>query len=135
MVASASGIGNERSQPLAVAEQLLAAGLSFIPIRADGSKAPDGRVLPRVPKGPNGQLEPSWTPYQHRLPTLDEANHWFADGTRGIAALGGAVDGLAVCLEAIDFDKIRYYLSPGTEAKRSAELDRTNEATPQRFGV
>jgi hypothetical protein len=96
-------------EPLAVAEQLLAAGRSFVPIKADGSKRPDWEVLPRVPQGPDGELKPSWTPFQHQLPTQDETHHWFADGTRGIAAIGGAVDGAEGFLEVIDFDHLAVY--------------------------
>ena len=35
-------------------------------------------------------------------------------------------------LEAIDFDKIRYYLSPGTEAKRSSTAKRSIQISRRR---
>jgi hypothetical protein len=89
-----------------IAEHLLAAGISFIPIRPDGSKAPDGKVLPFVPRGLNGKLEPSWNPYRENLPTLDEAHEWFADGRRGIAVVCGRVSG---GVEDLDIDDLQLY--------------------------
>lgn len=63
------------------------AGLSVIPIKADGSKA---------------AALPSWKPYQERLPNDDELRAWFGNGARpGVALVGGKVSG---GLEIIDFD-------------------------------
>ena len=76
---------------LRVAEQLLAAGISGIPIKADGTKAPAIR---------------SWDPYKERLPTPAEEQRWFAKGSRGIAAVCGAVSG---GLEALDFDLLSIF--------------------------
>jgi P4 family phage/plasmid primase-like protien len=59
-----------------MAEACLSAGISFIPIRPDGSKAP---------------ALPTWDVYKIELPLLDEAEDWFADGRRGIAVIGGGV--------------------------------------------
>ena len=73
--------------PEQAAQMLAAAGISFIPIKIDGSKSPS--------------LE-SWKEYQERHPTADELTGWFGGGkTRGIAAIGGAVSG---GLEIVDLD-------------------------------
>jgi putative DNA primase/helicase len=61
------------------------AGLSCIPIKADGSKSP---ALP-------------WKEYQQRLPSLDEAGRW-ERSFQGVALVGGAVSGN---LEIVDVDE------------------------------
>jgi putative DNA primase/helicase len=64
-----------------------AAGLSVLPIRGDGSKAPAC--------GP-------WKPYQHELATESQVRTWFAgDKPPGIGVIGGEVSG---GLECLDFD-------------------------------
>ncbi len=83
---------------LETADAYVGAGLSVIPIKADGSKAPDWTVLPRDEEG-----NAVWKPYQTRLPTLEELGRWFGDGTRGIAIVCGAVSGN---LEVMDFDDL-----------------------------
>src|SRR5262245_2577673 len=63
---------------LEIALEYVHAGLSVIPILADGSKAP------AVP----------WKVYQRRLPTEKELRDWFRPGTAyGLAIVGGAVSG------------------------------------------
>jgi hypothetical protein len=81
----------------------LRAGLSLIPVRRGGSKAPDGRLLPREKLNPDtGRMEPTWDPYQERLPTEAEIRRWFAgDEPPGIGIVGGRVSG---GLECLDFD-------------------------------
>lgn len=69
----------------------LEAGLSIIPIRLDGSKAPNTRALP------DGQ----WSPFQTELPTRRQVMQWFGTGSNGIAIIGGKVSGN---LERIDLD-------------------------------
>jgi putative DNA primase/helicase len=54
------------------------AGVSVIPIRKDGSKAPALK---------------SWKEYQTRLPTFDELIAWFAHDQHALAAVCGAVSG------------------------------------------
>ncbi len=72
---------------LALARRYRDLGLSVIPIRADGSKAPD---------------LPAWKPYQQRLATDAELEAWFANGhVAGIAVVCGAV---SRNLEVMDFD-------------------------------
>ena len=65
---------------------LVEAGISIIPIKGDGTKAP------AVP----------WKNYQSRLPNKKEIHRWFSNGSRyGLAAIGGSV---SMGLEIIDFD-------------------------------
>ncbi len=61
------------------------AGISVIPLRLDGSKAP---------------ALPSWQPYQERLATDDELHQWFRYPA-GIGMVAGAISG---GLEVLDFD-------------------------------
>ncbi|MGH8072257.1 MAG: bifunctional DNA primase/polymerase [Candidatus Entotheonellia bacterium] len=83
--------------------RLTASGLSVIPIKPDGSKAP----------------AVAWQGYQSRRPTLDELAAWFTSGRHGLAILGGAISGN---LEIVDFDDVTCFgpwadlieeLSPG----------------------
>jgi hypothetical protein len=69
---------------LDLARQLIAVGVSVIPIRTDGSKAPCIR----------------WARFQRRIATFDELDAMFS-GHRGIAAVAGPVSG---GLEALDFE-------------------------------
>lgn len=88
MVATHPEAGNTTLQ---IAEQYLAAGISIIPIRCDGTKAPAVK---------------KWEPYQHEPATLDEVQEWFSHGSRGIAGVCGKVSGN---LEVIDFDDGELY--------------------------
>jgi len=71
-----------------IAREYTAAGLSVIPIRADGSKALALKTGERKT-------------YETRLANDEELAAWFGDGRRGPAVLCGAVSGNA---EVIDFD-------------------------------
>jgi hypothetical protein len=83
--------------PLNLALQLARSRISVIPIRADGSKAPDGECLP---KGKDGR--PTWTPFQRRIAEPETLQQWYGiGGQRGIAAIGGAISGN---LEDLDND-------------------------------
>jgi hypothetical protein len=105
------------------ARQYNEAGLSTIPIRADGSKGPD---------------LPSWKQFQSRLPSYYELEMWFGNEIpRGIAILGGCVSG---SLEILDFDDMQSYqafleaaeatgLGPLVERIRAG----CEEATPKGF--
>lgn len=78
----------ENGLVLRAARAYLRAGISVIPIRSDGSKAP---------------AVPSWKQFQDRLPTEDELGSWFGNGqVYGVATIGGRVSG---GLELIDFDE------------------------------
>lgn len=68
------------------AEWYVAAGLSVIPVRADGSKAP---------------AHADWRQYTDRLPTPDELANWFAGGDYGIGVVPGAASGN---LSVFDFE-------------------------------
>ncbi|MGW3024806.1 bifunctional DNA primase/polymerase [Streptomyces sp. NPDC001221] len=71
----------------AEAQELYDAGLCPLPVRADGSKAPDVR---------------SWTQYKVTRSTPEEHDHWFGDGRRtGIGIVTGAVSGN---VELIEFE-------------------------------
>ncbi len=86
---------------LETARAYVAGGLSVIPIRADGSKAPEWAVLPRELRD-DDRYHPTWKPFEERLPTGDELGRWFGTGHSGLAVLGGEVSG---GLEIIDFDR------------------------------
>ncbi len=66
------------------AERLVKSGLSVIPIRADGSKAPAIK----------------WKAFQTRFATPEELHKWFRK-SKGLAAVAGKVSGN---LEILDFD-------------------------------
>src|SRR5689334_24960697 len=84
------------------ARRLVAAGCSVLSIRADGTKAPDGKHLPRDEEG-----KPIWKPYQKQRPTDEELVKWFGNGRRlGLALIGGRVSGNAEC---VDFDELSLY--------------------------
>jgi hypothetical protein len=68
------------------AMQAAAAGVSVVPIRADGTKQPS--LL-------------GWREYQKRRASAQEIDRWFRYGESGIAFITGAVSGN---LEALDFD-------------------------------
>src|SRR3954451_12850249 len=78
-------------------------GLSFIPIRADGTKMPAIELLPRVWDEEAGKYRRPWGGYREHPPSRDELRDWFKDsgGTYGLAILGGAISGN---LEIIDLD-------------------------------
>lgn len=72
---------------LGVARDYVAAGISILPIRADGSKHAGLDI---------------WKPLQSRLPTDSELQEWFDSGEiLGIGTIGGSVSG---GLEQLDFD-------------------------------
>jgi hypothetical protein len=82
---------------LDTARQLVAAGVSVLPIQADGSKAPASTRLP-IDKD---TMRPSWKPYQSRLATDTELTSGFSKPNVGIAIIAGAV---SRNIEIFDFD-------------------------------
>src|SRR5262245_51860474 len=66
---------------LDTARHLAAAGVSTIPIRADGSKVPASTRLPLDAQ----TLKPSWKPYQRRIADDHELVHGFSSPPVGIA--------------------------------------------------
>ena len=105
---------------LTIAEQALDAGISVVPPRTDGSKAPLG----------------SWRTFQERLPYLQEIDDWYrADQNPGIGVVCGAVSGN---LEALDFDRHSAYedfIERARETGLSELVDRVEagylESTPK----
>jgi hypothetical protein len=85
----------------------VAAGISVIPIIADGTKSPSFWSLPRVWSDGQQKYRRTWNPFKERLPDWGEINLWFGSGrgplTLGLAAVCGAVSGN---LEAIDLDNM-----------------------------
>jgi len=81
------------------AVKMLDAGLSVIPVMADGSKRP--APGPGMPDG-------EWKPFQSRRATATDVADWFAHGRIGLAVVPGAVSGN---LEVIDFDNPETYLA------------------------
>lgn len=82
----------EHTRMLSIAQQYVTAGLSLLPIRADGSKMPNLRT---------------WKELQVRLPTPAELRTWFGNGsTSGLAIIGGQV---SHSLEILDFDDHAIY--------------------------
>ena len=80
-----------------IAFTYLSAGLSLIPIKPDGSKAPYSSLLPGH----------AWKPYQGQLPSHDELINWFAMPTgAGIGIVGGSI---SANLEILDFDELQTY--------------------------
>lgn len=70
---------------LETALELEAAGLSPVPVRPDGSKAP---------------ALSSWAEFQKRRPTPDEIKGWFPDGSqRGVGVVTGEVSGNLLMIE------------------------------------
>ena len=105
---------------LTIAEQALEAGISVVPPRTDGSKAPLG----------------SWRTFQERLPYLQEIDDWYRiDQNPGIGVVCGAVSGN---LEALDFDRHSAYedfIERARETGLSELVDRVEagylESTPK----
>jgi hypothetical protein len=96
---------NNMTEVYRAAEAYRKAGLSLLPIRADGSKMPACRSLPKVWDEREGTYRHPWKPYTLRQPTADEVRFWFDDprdrNVYGLAVIGGAVSG---GLEIIDCD-------------------------------
>ncbi|HET8671933.1 MAG TPA: bifunctional DNA primase/polymerase, partial [Candidatus Saccharimonadales bacterium] len=83
-----------------VGRQYLAVGLSIIPIKTDGSKAPASDVLPKEVDPKDQRVKPTWKPYQSRYATEGELQHW---SQKGIAIVCGRISGF---LEVIDNDSL-----------------------------
>jgi putative DNA primase/helicase len=88
---------------LTTALAYLKAGLSLIPIARDGTKAPDGRLLPEVPDKDTGKRRRSWDPFREAPPSERQVRRWYDwPDPPGIAVVGGRPSGN---LEQIDFDR------------------------------
>lgn len=109
-----------QSDTHAIARAHVAAGLSVVPIRRDGSKAPTVK----------------WKAYQQRRPTDAELRHWFGcPKPPGIAVVGGRVSGE---LELLDFDQRADVIFPAwcelVEAERPGLVARLNVVKTPRPG-
>ncbi len=113
----------QRTCLLTAAHHFAEAGLSFLPIRPDGSKAPDGDRLPfYLQAGQEPTWRRGWIPLQQRVPTLAEYESWWPAGDDpldGIAVICGVVSGN---LEATDIDS-EYLVQPWLEAVEAAAPD------------
>jgi hypothetical protein len=101
------------------------AGFSILPIRRDGTKAPDGRYLPSVPDE-QGRPKATWEPLQEAPASEQDIRQWFR-GSRppGIGIIGGRVSGN---LEQLDFDHAAAAIFPQwrelVEAERPGLVER-----------
>jgi P4 family phage/plasmid primase-like protien len=87
--------------------------VSTIPIARDGSKAPDGRLLPKEWDDAEKRNKATWNPYRRRFPTDEELRRWYdSPDPRGIATVCGDQSG---GLEQVDFDKDAEQLFPAWE--------------------
>jgi hypothetical protein len=105
---------------LDMAGACLGAGISFLPVKADGSKAP---------------AVPEWTPYQKRLPTRQEKDDWFGNGScHGIGVIGGKVSGNLVVIDSEypDFTRAWCELAEAEDASLVASLPHVQ--TPGKSG-
>jgi hypothetical protein len=102
---------------LTIAEQALDAGISVVPPRTDGTKAPLG----------------SWRTFQTRLPYLQELDAWYReDDNPGIGVVCGAVSGN---LECLDFDRrtaYEQYVERARETGLSELVDRIEQGYLER---
>jgi putative DNA primase/helicase len=104
---------NGHPLPRELALAYLAAGLSVLPIRRDGTKAPDGRLVP------------SWSPYQQERASEATVRGWFdRPEPPGVAVVCGAVSG---SLEVIDFDTKAAEIFPAWCHLVDAEAPRLRE--------
>ncbi len=76
---------------LEIARYYVGLGLSVIPIKPDGSKAP---------------AVDTWKKFQKQIATDDDLKMWFSEDGLGIAILCGAISGH---LEVLDFDDPQIY--------------------------
>lgn len=78
------------------------AGLSLLPVKRDGTKAPDGRLLPSEMDPDSGKCRSTWTPFCNEPPTVEQIEKWFSRAAApGIGVINGSVSG---GLETLDFD-------------------------------
>jgi putative DNA primase/helicase len=108
----------ERHVTLDDALHFCRAGLSVLPVRADGSKQPDG----------------PWKQYQITAATEEVVRYWFAQGRDGIGAVMGAISGYLELFEFDDLDTYRVYKGAAAAAGLGALVERIergySEATP-----
>jgi hypothetical protein len=92
---------------LETARAYLAAGLSVIPIAADGTKAPHWQRLPRVWDAGERRYKHTWRGYQVFPATEADLQAWLQPGGEfGLGVVAGVVSGgrPRARLEVLDFD-------------------------------
>lgn len=113
-----------QSAQFAAATAYVTAGISILPIAADGSKRPAWGLLPPFVDS-SGTTRRPWKPYQSRLPSRDELQAWFGGwgSSCGMAAIAGPVSG---GLEILDFDSFDHVAPWADKIKQRAPdvLDR-----------
>ncbi len=115
---------NKTFPALNQAAAYVAAGLSVIPIRGDGSKAPAGGLLP------NGK----WSEFQSRRATTEELRCWFGDrgpANIGLAIIGGRVSGGLEILDIDNFDVAQKFLARLSTENRCLYFRLTMVKTPR----
>jgi hypothetical protein len=116
---SGTSTTDKPSSTLDKAQRYVDAGISVVPIRRDGSKAPAWEVLPRVWDEHEQRNRATWKPFTQRLPTDEELRLWFdRPDPYGIGTIGGPISG---CLEQLDFDRLAQEIYPAWQALVEAE--------------
>jgi hypothetical protein len=105
---------------LTIAEQALDNGISVVPPRTDGTKAPLGR----------------WQAYQEQWPTLEEIKAWYTDANNtGIGVVCGQVSGNLECIDFDSKDAYDEFIESASLAGLSELVDRIEsgylESTPK----
>ena len=90
----------DTSSLISVARDFIDAGISVVPLRLDGSKAPDSNLLPQVCDIRTRKQFGTWQQYQTRLAIHEELERWYRHPA-GIGLVAGVVSG---GLEILDFD-------------------------------
>ncbi|MEQ1829618.1 MAG: bifunctional DNA primase/polymerase [Pirellula sp.] len=90
----------DTSSLISVARDFIEAGISVVPLRLDGSKAPDSNLLPQVCDIRTQKQFGTWQQYQTRLAIHEELERWYRYPA-GIGLVAGVVSG---GLEILDFD-------------------------------
>lgn len=88
-------------------------GVSVLPIRYM-DKHPDARLLPKDEQG-----DPTWKPYQKRLPTDEELERWFMGSLHNIGLITGWQN-----LVVLDFDEVDEYVTWSMWATRTGGYTR-----------
>lgn len=107
-----------------MASRYVAAGISVIPIAADGTKRPAGWLL-RDWREPEQQFRSSWTPYQQSLPPKAEVERWFGPlcWPCGIGVVCGQVSGNLECIDLDTFDLVEPWFEQ-VERQQAGLIDR-----------
>src|SRR5262249_12325880 len=140
MAPDPEAVGTTPDDVVDAAIRYVEAGLSVIPIAADGSKSPDSRRLPGVWDSVQGRYRSNWSVFTVRRPRLDELAEWLNGATPfGLAVVGGLVSGgqERVGLEIIDFDSADLFepWAEGVEQKVPGLVQRLVRVRSPRPGI